>query len=323
MRLQIITTHYKEKPEIVYNFLDCLKVQQFVNFADFEVIIVNDGNFEPLDKEKLHSYPFNITNITKEWGGISEARELGMNEATADYIMFCDCDDMFISVDAIINILAQIDSYKRDFIVTSILSDHICRDNVGAVTYSAKENASMCMVHGKIIRRQFLIDNNIHWNNVIKTWHEDFYFMSLVLAAQPTISLLDTAVYLWKNTPGSVTDIASKDREVFEIQRNFVEYDILALLKQRNYQFFTIKLIDSLYNCYYWNEQGKKLAKPIDTLALSKKIMATYKEDFLKLSTTTIFNRINKYDKSLIIPTLFLKGSFMDWLKASMPKESE
>lgn len=83
----------------VYNTEKYLKkcLDSLVNqtFTDIEVIIVNDGsidNSEKIIKEYEKKYSF-IKSYKKKNGGLSSARNYGIDKATGKYIMFIDSDD--------------------------------------------------------------------------------------------------------------------------------------------------------------------------------------------------------------------------------------
>lgn len=85
MKLSIIIPAYNAEPYI-HELLDCLQPQ--LN-DDVEVIVIDDGSKEPLKINRDH-----VRLIRKENGGVSSARNRGIDESKGDYISFIDADDM-------------------------------------------------------------------------------------------------------------------------------------------------------------------------------------------------------------------------------------
>lgn len=64
-------------------------------FTDFELILVDDGSPDNCGRicDEYAKIDSRIRAIHKENGGVSSARNIGINEAKGKYIMFCDSDD--------------------------------------------------------------------------------------------------------------------------------------------------------------------------------------------------------------------------------------
>lgn len=81
----------------VENYLEkCLDSLVKQSLSDIEIIVVNDGskdNSEKIIKEFAQKYPEKIKAFTKENGGLSDARNFGIDRAAGDYIGFVDSDD--------------------------------------------------------------------------------------------------------------------------------------------------------------------------------------------------------------------------------------
>lgn len=91
-RVSIIVPVYN-----VENYLTkCLDSLVKQSLSDIEIIVVNDGskdNSEKIIKEFAQKYPEKIKAFTKENGGLSDARNFGIDRAAGDYIGFVDSDD--------------------------------------------------------------------------------------------------------------------------------------------------------------------------------------------------------------------------------------
>lgn len=63
-------------------------------FQDFEIIVINDGSNDKT-AEIVNSYGFSVRCIQTTNGGVSRARNLGINNALGEYIAFLDSDDLW------------------------------------------------------------------------------------------------------------------------------------------------------------------------------------------------------------------------------------
>lgn len=80
----------------VYAYLEkCLASIENQSYKNFEVIIVNDGspdNSQEIINKYCQKYK-NFKSYNKENGGLSSARNFGLQYVTGDYIVFIDSDD--------------------------------------------------------------------------------------------------------------------------------------------------------------------------------------------------------------------------------------
>jgi len=174
--LDILVPQYKETEDILKPLLDSIAIQQNVNFDEIGVIIVNDGTDVYLSDEFLSKYPFTVEYFKEEHRGVSGTRNACMSHSSAKYVMFCDADDMFFNACGLWIFFDEISKGEID-VYTSKFVEETHNGPNGSVFYVNRENDST-FVHGKFLRRQFLIDNNIYWNSAL-TIHEDSYFNCL------------------------------------------------------------------------------------------------------------------------------------------------
>ena len=199
MKLQLLVPQYKETDEEVRPLLDSLRVQQGIDLVnDVGVIICNDGSDVHLSEELLNSYPFKVEYYLCEHQGVSATRNECLDRATADYVMFCDADDMF-SMNCGLWIVFR--EMKEGF--DSLTSAFIEESHFNGETNYITHETDSTFVHGKIHRRQYLIDNKIRWNPKL-TIHEDSFFNILCQNLSPNVKYCPTPFYLWKWRDNSV-----------------------------------------------------------------------------------------------------------------------
>ena len=202
MKLQILIPQYKEDESIIKPLLDSIEVQQNVDLKnDIGVIIVNDGTDVHLNQEFFKRYSFQIEYHLNEHKGVSATRNACLDYATADYVMFCDADDMFYNACGMYIIFREIEMGGFDSLVSAFIEESRFPET-GEVIY-INHDMDSTFVHGKVHRRQYLIDNNIRWNEKL-TIHEDSYFNCLCQRLARELKYSQTSFYLWKWRDASV-----------------------------------------------------------------------------------------------------------------------
>lgn len=196
MRLQILVPHYKETASEMTPLLDSIAIQQNVDFNQIGVIIAYDGEeTTPLPAEEwVTKYPFKIEHIRCEHNGVSATRNSALDASIADYVMFCDADDMFCHVCGLFIIFKEMDIGFDT--MTSLFIEETRHPETKEPMYINREMDST-FVHGKVHRREYLIENNIRFNPKL-TIHEDSYFNILAQNLTDKAKYCPTPFYLWK-----------------------------------------------------------------------------------------------------------------------------
>ena len=220
--LDLIITHYKEPFSVGKPLFDMIGLQRNINFEDVSVILVNDGEENKLSDELFKDYPYRVENMAIPHGGVSRARNAGLQASKADWVIFCDFDDQICNTLGLQLVYSAISEDNKDMYWTKFLEE-VPVD--GAVKLQPHQR-DVVFIHGKIFRRQWLLDNNIRFHNGL-TLHEDVFFNQLAqaIATEERIGAIETGWYLWCSNPNSV---GRSYGETFL----FDTYD--HLLKQRN-----------------------------------------------------------------------------------------
>ncbi len=198
-KLGILITQYNEDEKVIVNLLNSIAVQQNIDFKDIEVIICNDGSNTILEEKFLNAYNFSIKYIRQEHMGVSAARNSCLDASNAEYVMFCDADDMFENLYSISRIFFEM---KKPFDVLNCSFIEELKASDGAIKLLKKDNDCV-FVHGKVYRRAFLTENNIRWNESL-TIHEDSYFNILCKQMAKEYRYCYEQMYIWKWRDASV-----------------------------------------------------------------------------------------------------------------------
>lgn len=109
MKLSIIICMYNAEC-----FLErCLKSLCKQNSCDFEIVMIDDGSTDRTKKIANNYVNQKVKYYFKENGGISSARNLGLQKATGDFITFVDVDDT-VDIEYCRTICRLLSSYSPD-----------------------------------------------------------------------------------------------------------------------------------------------------------------------------------------------------------------
>ena len=200
----------------VYNAEKYLKtaidsiINQTIGFDNIELIIVND-NSKDNSKKIIKNYANKYNNIIdihldKNSGLPGKPRNIGIDKATADYIIFLDADDEYFP-NAFELLYNTIVSEKSDFVMGSHFHDngirqlkinilHYCDDNSDIININPLKNQinfnrtshNHVAPWGKIFNKTLINENNIRFPE--DTLAEDTYFYFKTLINSTKITLL-------------------------------------------------------------------------------------------------------------------------------------
>lgn len=321
-KLEIIITHYNEGFGVLKPLLDSINIQQDIDFKDIGVTIVNDGNLCLLAKEYFTGYKFDIHYFIKEHNGVSSARNFGFDKSESEYLMFCDCDDMFFSVCALWVIFREINSINPSTktpgfdVLTSVFIQETYNKETKSFNFinrGDKNSGSVdsTFIHGKVYRRQYLLANKIRWCESL-TIHEDSYFNCLCQVLTKNIKYLSNPFYIWKWREGS---ICRSENYMLRTYTNLL--DSSDALTQ---QYIARNLMDNakhnvvhmFYNTYFTLNLKEYLSK--ENYNYRYTIEKRFREYYAKY--VSLFNQINPDIKVSIIKqlknTFYSKGLIME-----------
>ena len=179
MILQILVPQYNETKSVISKLLDSIQLQQGINMeSDIGVVIVNDGSTTFLSDDFLDQYDYPIEYHKDEHRGIAGTRNALLKYARADYVMFCDADDMFCSNIALYSIIRSAHEGLFDELICFFYSES--QEPGCYPSYAEHTRVIHPFIHGKVFNRKYLIDNEIWFTEAVH-YHEDVYFILVLI----------------------------------------------------------------------------------------------------------------------------------------------
>ena len=195
MRLSIIIPYYNTK-HYTDELLSVLAPQRN---KDVEIIIIDDGSescyFNELD---------GVKTIRKKNGGVSSARNRGLDEAKGDYIVFIDSDDL-VTPDYIEQIFKAIEGNPD----TVYISWRSIDRKLGKIIESEKDefNPWNRCVWNRVFKKEWL--NGLRFNEEMQVAEDDDFLKRLPETNKKTY--ISKQIYLYRSgREGSLTDRAKK-----------------------------------------------------------------------------------------------------------------
>ena len=314
MKLSFVVTHYNEPWDVCEPWFNSVKDQLGVDFNDIEVLFVEDGG-DAIDEDLFIGYPFTVKTFNYGHKGVSASRNIGLDNATGDYVMFCDCDDRFISTYALHLYLKAMKLGKFDVVKSPFLEDQIIDGELKLI----RHDNDITFIHGKFYRREFLIENLVRFDEEL-TIHEDSYFNVIAnMLAEERVHEMSPAVYLWKYRDES---IVRKDRNCY-IYKTYdhlikVRRAITRNLEQREryaemYQAISKTIMDSYYDFQRpdaLKDENRELIKKAEEAFAEyyREFKDEYKNVNIKdKAQMSYLCRINAYQNGMLIENETLK----------------
>lgn len=258
MMLQILINRYKESEKLIYPLLQSINIQQGIDLKnDVEVVVCNDGSDKPLSDSFLSQFDYKMQVLSNPHRGVSFTRNTLLDYSTADYLMFCDADDMFMTVNALYVIQSIIKKAPFDVLVSEILNESNPSD-IRINRYSRIPRDTE-FVHGKVFRREWLIQNGIRWKDEM-VFSGDTYFLHLGNAYPGKKIYYKDPFYMWKWNDNSICR-GEQDhfQKSYHMRIKGDDYLIEDLIERGKQDAAKITFLRTIYDAYFmYNTKGWK-----------------------------------------------------------------
>lgn len=227
-------------------------------YQNIEIILVDDGSTDRSSEmcDNYAAQDSRIHVIHKKNGGLSDARNKGMDIATGEYILFVDSDD-YIDVDACQN-LCNYAVHGYDILIADAIIENGNKDlshisKTGAVwngieylLLAHQEKKAPMAVWLNAYRRTFLIENNLSFKFGIL--HEDEEFTPRAFLKAHSVIYTNLKFYHYVIRENSICTKSDKRRNAQDIYTTCCELEVLY--NKINHPKLKIYLLDSLTRMY-------------------------------------------------------------------------
>lgn len=243
--VSVIIPVYRAK-EYLCECLDSILAQTYVNF---ELILVDDGSPDGSGDicDEYAEKDARVRVIHKENGGVSSARNRGMEEASGEWIAFVDADD-FVAVDYLEKLIGACVNYGSDMALcayfrgfgTSWKSSCYYAQTIDlpqrsdSLTFCARFVAASGLAHimtpvvWAMLFRKAAADRL--YMNTKMTIHEDTLFLYQLLHKARRCTVVAEPLYYYRDNPSSALNVKYKptliDNDniyIAELERLFCE----------------------------------------------------------------------------------------------------
>ena len=256
---------------------------------DIECLLINDGSPDQSQKiidEYVSKYPQLFKSYIKENGGLSDARNFGLNYVTGEYIAFVDSDD-WIEPTMYEKMYQTAINQSADLVVCDFLmeweltgvSNYIQGLRCDSNDVSKNLLISPPSAWNKLYKAELFLKTNIRYP--IGLWYEDLATTAKLIPFCENISYVDEAF-------------------VHYIQR---EGSIMSTINEKMLDIY--KAIESIEEYYKKNEIYEKYKQEIEYLYIENLI----------LYGTMRFLQLENGDKYIKESIKYINNKFPTWLK--------
>ncbi len=203
----------------VYNVKEflrgCLETVVGQTYENFEVIIVDDGSNDGSEEICEEFKSKRVAVFHKKNGGLSSARNYGLERAKGEWICFVDSDDR-IKVDYVEKMMRGIIRHEADIAICGF-NDEVPREKVisgrkAAIELFLKQENIEIVAWNKIYRKSLFFQNGIVYPEGQK--FEDSLTTYKLLMAADKVIYVPEVLYIYNIRSGSIMDEAKIEQRL-------------------------------------------------------------------------------------------------------------
>lgn len=229
MKFSIIVPAYN----VAQYIEECIESILNQDYDNYEIIVVDDGATDETPKilDEIASKSEKVRVIHQKNGGLSAARNSGIEAASGDYILFLDGDDFWSEKSFLTEVNKKINEKNVDVVIYSYsyyYPDKIIKKslNLKDITGETEKNYINLVKNelitapawNKCVKRNLFADGLLNFQ--VGVLSEDCLWCANLLKSIATYSVLDNSQYMYRqNREGSITNVI-KEKNVLDILKS-------------------------------------------------------------------------------------------------------
>lgn len=218
----------------LHRCIDSILIQ---SFTDFELLLIDDGSPDNCGAicDEYAAKDARVRVFHKKNGGVSSARNLGLDSACGKYIVFIDSDD-YVSNDYLEELLSYRKGTNSDLIAISRKLDALnskvtlSREKY-TLLFSLYKFYKSCPPWGKLYCRDIIEQYNLRFNTQVHLGEDVMFVLTYLLETQK-ITLISSDKYFYEvERPDSLTKVINSYNTELAGKK---EYDRIADLLMTN-----------------------------------------------------------------------------------------
>lgn len=222
----------------------CLDSVLLQSYQDIEIILVNDGSTDNslaiCEQYQVKNHKIKV--VSKPNGGLSSARNYGLQYVQGDYLTFLDSDD-YVSDSIYEKMIKEINDKELDIVVADIR--YIYENSSKDFTLKG-----LNLISHANINQQALLSPMFAWNKIYRTtyfkslkityplslWYEDIPVTCPLVVQTNKIGYIPVVGYFYRQRSTSIMgQVNPKMKDIFEVLTMVITYFKEALLYEKYY----------------------------------------------------------------------------------------
>lgn len=226
-----------ENKTVLHRCIDSILNQEY---RDYELIVVDDGSKDESGKilDEYATKDERINVIHKENSGVSNTRNLAIQNARGKYIQFLDADD-WITTDATKSLVRTMEESKADLVIADfyrVVGENTShKGRIDSDKVLTRDEFADYMIQNPADYYYGVLWNKLYKKSIIDTYHlkmdtslswsEDFIFNLEYLLHVKHVTPLQLPIYYYVKTEGSLVSQSRFDiRNIVDMKLSVIKY---------------------------------------------------------------------------------------------------